>query len=110
MVIDDLPAARWYMGGRNVQRATALPEITITAGTNTLAQKQSFIAAAFAELQEQLGYGQPLEEASYVTVREVPATDWGYGGQTQAARWQKAPAHPHAQRHKRGEGTHQHPL
>lgn len=24
--------------------------------------------------------------ASYVVVRELPATDWGYGGQTQAAR------------------------
>ncbi len=91
VVIDDLPAARWYVGGRDVQRATALLEITITAGTNTVAQKQAFISAAFAELQEQLGYGQPLEEASYVTVREVPATDWGYGGQTQAARRQKAP-------------------
>ena len=98
MVIDDLPAARWYVGGRNVQRATALPEITITAGTNTLAQKQAFIAAAFVETQVQLGYGQPLEEASYVTVREVPATDWGYRGQTQSACWQKAPAHSDAQK------------
>ncbi len=90
VVIDDLPAARWYIGGRNVQRATALLEITVTAGTNTDAQKQAFIAAAFAELQEQLGHGQPLEEASYVTVREVPASDWGYGGQSQAARRHKA--------------------
>jgi 4-oxalocrotonate tautomerase len=90
VVIDDLPAARWYIGGRNVQRATALLEITVTAGTNTVAQKQAFIAAAFAELQEQLGHGQPLEEASYVTVREVPASDWGYGGQSQAARRQKS--------------------
>lgn len=92
VVIDDLPAARWYVGGRDVQRATALLEITITAGTNTVAEKEAFIAAAFAELQQQLGYGQPLEEASYVTVREVPASDWGYGGQTQAARRQKAPS------------------
>jgi 4-oxalocrotonate tautomerase len=92
VVIDDLPAARWYIGGRDVQRATALLEITITAGTNTVAQKQAFIAAAFAELQAQLGHGQPLEEASYVTVREVPATDWGYGGQAQATRRRMAHA------------------
>jgi 4-oxalocrotonate tautomerase len=39
-----------------------------------------------AELQRQLGAGRPLAEASYVTVRELPATDWGYGGLTQAAR------------------------
>ena len=89
VVIDDLPAARWYIAGRDVERATALLEISITAGTNTPAQKEAFIAAAFAELEQQLGYGQPLEEASYVIVREVAATDWGYGGQTQAARRQK---------------------
>ena len=78
MVLDDLPAARWYIGGRDVHRATALLEITITAGTNIVAQKQAFISAAFAELQEQLGHGQPLEEASYVTVREVPAIMGGF--------------------------------
>lgn len=88
VVIDDLPAARWYIGGRDVERATALLEISITEGTNTVAQKEAFIAAAFAELEQQLGYGQPLAEASYVIVREVPATDWGYGGRTQAARRQ----------------------
>ncbi len=89
VVIDDLPAARWYIGGRDVERATALLEISITEGTNTVAQKQAFIAAAFAELERQLGYGQPLAEASYVIVREVPASDWGYGGRTQAARKQQ---------------------
>jgi 4-oxalocrotonate tautomerase len=72
-----------------VERATALLEISITAGTNTVAEKESFIAAAFAELERQLGFGQPLEEASYVIVREVPATDWGYAGKTQASRRQK---------------------
>jgi 4-oxalocrotonate tautomerase len=92
VVIDDLPAARWYIAGRDVEQATALLEISITQGTNTVAQKEAFIAAAFAELEQQLGYGQPLAEASYVVVREVAATDWGYGGQTQAARRQKAVA------------------
>lgn len=92
VMIDDLPVARWYIAGREVERATAFLEITITAGTNTAVEKESFIAAAFAELERQLGYGQPLEEASYVIVREVPAADWGYGGQTQAARRQKSVA------------------
>jgi len=86
VVIDDIPAARWYVGGRDVPRPTALLEISITQGTNTAEEKASFIATAFAELERQLGSGQPLEPASYVIVREVPATDWGYGGQTQAAR------------------------
>jgi 4-oxalocrotonate tautomerase len=75
-----------------VERATALLEISITAGTNTVDQKEAFIAAAYAELEAQLGHGQPLEEASYVIVRELPASDWGYGGKTQVARRQKTPA------------------
>lgn len=86
VMIDDLPAARWYVGGVDVQRPTAFLEISITQGTNTAQQKAAFIAAAFAELQEQLGAGAPLAEASYVIVRELPAGDWGYGGLTQATR------------------------
>ena len=86
VTIDDLPAARWYVGGRAVQRPAATLEITITAGTNTPAQKAAFVEAAFAELRRQLAAGGELEEASYVTVREVPAADWGYGGLTQQQR------------------------
>ncbi|HMC14332.1 MAG TPA: tautomerase family protein [Albitalea sp.] len=86
VLIDELPAARWHVGGHEVQRPTALLETSITAGTNTAAQKAEFIEAAFAELQRQLAPGGSLEEASYVIVREVPASDWGYSGQTQQAR------------------------
>lgn len=87
VIIDELPAARWYVGGRDAQRPTALLEISITQGTNTAEEKAAFIQAAFAELQRQLGHtAGPLEEASYVIVREVAASDWGYGGQTQLAR------------------------
>lgn len=86
VMIEDLPAARWYVDGKDVQRPTTLLEISITAGTNTAEEKATFIKAAFAELEHQLGCGGPLEEASYVVVRELPASDWGYGGQTQKAR------------------------
>ena len=58
----------------------------MTAGTNSTEQKAAFIAAAFAELQQQLAPDGQLEAASYVIVHELPATDWGYGGQTQRAR------------------------
>lgn len=84
--IQDLPAARWFVGGKPLQRPTALLEISITAGTNTAEEKEAFIAAAYAELERQLGKGLPLEKASYVIVRELPAYDWGYGGVTQGAR------------------------
>lgn len=87
VIIEDLPAARWYVGGHDTRRPTALLEIDITQGTNTPAEKAGFIEAAFAELQRQLGDATGvLEECSYVIVREVPASDWGYGGITQLAR------------------------
>ena len=90
VMIDDVPAARWHIGGQDVQGPTAFLEISVTAGTNTAQEKAAFIAAAFAELQQQLAPNGALEPASYVIVRELAATDWGYGGQTQAARRQAA--------------------
>ena len=86
VMIEDLPTARWYVDAAEVQRPTACLEISITAGTNTEVEKAAFIAAAYAELERQLGAGGPLEEASYVIVRELPAADWGYGGATQQLR------------------------
>jgi 4-oxalocrotonate tautomerase len=97
VMIEELPATRWYVGAASVHRATAWLEISITAGTNSAAQKAAFIDAAFAVLQRQLGAGQLLEPASYVIVRELPATDWGYGGQTQWARQQARLGSPQAQ-------------
>jgi 4-oxalocrotonate tautomerase len=86
VVIEDLPAAQWTVGGHSVQRPTALLEINITAGSNSAEQKAAFVHAAYAALQQQLGPSGPLEEASYVIVRELPAGDWGYGGSTQEER------------------------
>ena len=89
VVIEELWPGRWFVGGRNPRDATALLEIRITQGTNTPAEKEAFIAAAYEELGQQLG---PLEEASYVVVQEMAASDWGYGGRTQAARKSRTPA------------------
>jgi 4-oxalocrotonate tautomerase len=86
VMIGDLPAAQWHIGGRAVDRPTAMLEISITQGTNTVDEKRAFIEAAFAELQRQLAHGSALEEASYVIVRELPASDWGYDGVTQLDR------------------------
>lgn len=83
VVIEDLPLAGWAVGGQAPARPTVLLEINITAGTNSADEKAAFIAAAWAELERQLGM---LEPASYVIVRELPAGDWGWGGRTQAAR------------------------
>lgn len=86
LMVETLPAARWYIGAQAEPGPTAWLEISITAGTNTPAQKAEFIAAAHAALQSHLGREQPLAPASYVIVRELPAGDWGYDGQTQKAR------------------------
>jgi 4-oxalocrotonate tautomerase len=89
VLVEDLPPARWFIGAQEVEQPTALLEIGITAGTNTAAEKAAFIAAAHAELQRQLAPDGRLAQASYIVVRELPATDWGYDGRTQHARQQE---------------------
>jgi len=86
LMVEALPATQWYIGAQAEPGPTAWLEISVTAGTNTPAQKADFVAAAHAALQRHLGRERPLAPASYVIVRELPAGDWGYGGQTQHAR------------------------
>jgi 4-oxalocrotonate tautomerase len=86
VTIESFSAGHWFVGGSPVARATAQLQIHITAGTNTTEQKARFVEAAFALLQRQLAPEGALEPASYAQVHELPATDWGYGGRTQAAR------------------------
>ena len=85
----------WTIGGEPVEppgsaaeagpaRATFALEIRITAGTSTAQQKADWIAAAWDTLRRALP--DALVEASYVSVLELPADDWGWGGRTQAAR------------------------
>jgi len=90
VLIEEVGTGRWTIGAAPPARPTAWLEISITAGTNTEAQKARFIEAAYGELQRQLAPDRGLEEASYVIVRELTATDWGYGGQTQRARQAQA--------------------
>ncbi|CAN7628945.1 tautomerase family protein [Acidovorax sp. Leaf78] len=91
VAINQLPSGQWHIGGEPAAQPTALLEISITEGTNTPQEKAAFIAAAFAELAQQLAPGAALARASYVVVRELPAQDWGYGGVTQLARRQALP-------------------
>lgn len=86
VVFEPVPAAQWWIGGRRVDKATAMLELRITAGTNTVEQKARFIEAADAVLQRHLAPQAAMEEASYIVVHELPATDWGYDGLTQRAR------------------------
>jgi 4-oxalocrotonate tautomerase len=86
VVIEAVALTHWSVGGRPAQRPTAMLDIDITAGTNTAAEKARFIAAAFDTIERALAPQVGLEPASYVLVREWPATDWGYDGRTQAER------------------------
>ena len=86
VVIDVLPPGRWFVGGREPARPTALLEINVTRGTNSDYQKAAFVQAAYAELASQLGAAEGIELASYVVVNEVDAANWGYGGRTQQDR------------------------
>lgn len=83
VMIDDLPAARFCIAGQPSDQPAACLSIDITRGTNSLEEKSAFVSQAHAVLHKLLGQ---LHEASYVIVRELPASDWGYGGKTQAAR------------------------
>lgn len=92
VLVEDVPAGGWFIGGEVPAQPTATLCITVTAGTNTDAEKAAFVAAAFAELQARLAPGSGLAPASYVRVQELPAGDWGYGGVTQQQRRQAAAA------------------
>lgn len=84
VVIESVPVARWFVGGEALQQASAQLDIRVTEGSNSPAEKADFVARASALLNRHL-QGQ-MHAVSYVSVLECPASDWGYGGWTQAAR------------------------
>ena len=78
---------QWFIGGAAArQQPTAQLSIDVTTGTNRAEEKAAFVAGAWQLLGRVLGGAMGLAPPSYVIVREVPASDWGYGGLTQAAR------------------------
>lgn len=81
----------WHIAGEPVTDGLTPVHGTlyITAGTNTPAEKAEIIVALHRLLADTCG---PLPEASYLVIHEMPAGNWGYDGQTQAARQQARPA------------------
>jgi 4-oxalocrotonate tautomerase len=86
VTFDARPQAAWYIGGVPAAACGVLLEIDITEGSNLAQEKALFIEHAYALLGQHLGHGVAIAEASYVVVRENPASDWGYRGITQARR------------------------
>ena len=73
-----------FIGGEAVSATCPChAEVCITAGSNTPDEKARFLQALHQLLSEHCG---PLALATYLVIREYPASDWGYGGLTQASR------------------------
>lgn len=80
--IEAASAQTWTIGGQR-QPKTAHLEVFVTAGTNAVEQKRQFLKRAMALLRAEW---PELPAATYVVVHELPATDWGYDGRSQADR------------------------
>jgi 4-oxalocrotonate tautomerase len=78
----------WSIGGAP-QPLAAHVEAIITKGTNSTLDKAAFLAAQRDLLHEVLG---ALPKASYIVIREIEGTDWGYDGLSQLERKQRREA------------------
>ena len=83
VLVEEAPLRGWSVGGEPVSAAAHL-DVKVTQGTNTVEEKEQFIAEAMALLQEVMGAALPI--ATYVVIDEVPADSWGYGGRSQERR------------------------
>ncbi len=79
--LDLVPADRYHVAGKPLTGAArdAHLEVSLTAGTNSAAQKAAFIAAAHTLLTELLG---PLARGG-VALHELHPESYGYRGVTQ---------------------------
>jgi 4-oxalocrotonate tautomerase len=86
VAIDRVAPEQWSAGGQALATDAwaAELEVAITAGTNTADECARFIEAAHALLRS--AWPTAPSAPLYIVVRELPATHWGYDGQTQAAR------------------------
>lgn len=78
---------QWFVGGSSLaaqSKASFWLDIKVTDATNTKGEMAAYIAAVYAALAELLG---PLHHESYILVHPVPASTYGYGGQTQERRY-----------------------
>jgi 4-oxalocrotonate tautomerase len=78
---------QWFVGGSSLAaqaKASFWLDIKVTDATNTKAEMAGYIAAVYSAFGDLLG---PLHHESYVLVHPVPASAYGYGGQTQERRY-----------------------
>ena len=89
VLVEHVSAAAWTVGSKPVVSAAHL-DVKVTEGTNTAEEKGRFIGEAMKLLRSVLG--ADLTPVTYVVIREVPASAWGWDGLTQAHRAQMAKA------------------
>ncbi|MCF8507034.1 MAG: tautomerase family protein [Caulobacter sp.] len=87
-VLVEVVKGTWSVGDAIAPRAAHI-EALVTTDTNTAAEKARFVEAAMALLEREV---PGLYPATYAVIREVPASDWGWGGLTQEARRPRAAA------------------
>ncbi len=72
----------WTIGA-TTQETCAHLEVYVTTGTNSEDEKRTFVANAMSLLRQA---APDLSVATYVVIAELPASNWGYDGVTQADR------------------------
>ncbi|WP_310625342.1 hypothetical protein [Limnohabitans sp.] len=65
VVFQRIAANDWWVGGEASDQVLMQLDIRITQGTNTEAEKQAFIAQAFALLPQHLAAGQHMHATCY---------------------------------------------
>ena len=83
VLVEQVPVGNWTVGGQPALAAAHL-DVKVTAGTNSAAEKERFVAEAMELLRNVIG--PELNPVTYVVVHEVAADAWGWSGQTQAGR------------------------
>jgi 4-oxalocrotonate tautomerase len=94
IAIQYVPADQWFVAGRSLAAAGQAGfwlDIKVTDATNTKSEMSAYIAAVFGAFGDILG---PLHAESYVLVHPVPASAYGYGGETQERRYVAASLNP----------------
>lgn len=90
VLVEPAEGAGWWIAGKRPTDdglSAFWIDVKITAGTNVKGETTRFIRAAFEGMAALLG---PTHPESYVLVHAADGHAYGYGGQTQEARWAAA--------------------
>lgn len=89
VVVEFIEPAHWFIAGRPLTPNAARSYhwmVSITDETNTKDEKARYLGAVHAAMRELLG---EVAEHSYVHVADLRASAYGFGGRTQAFRYQQ---------------------